>query len=225
MIRHPYAWGIWAASVFLAGGVTLGLYAPAASSADASSKHRPTLAVAVSAQQASGQNGENLEELLMIELANQPFLQLVDRQAIHAVMTEHAIALSNLNDAKNALALGKFAGADYLLHVLAEKKAAAIRLVEVASGQVKLESQVVLGNDLTLSAAAIREKVLAALRPESQAANRLTVGIAAFPNRSGTDRSDKLGIELQKALRKRLQDAALGRRLGAAVSDGLAGGG
>ena len=29
---------------------------------------------------------------------------------------------------------------------------------------------------------AIREKVLAALRPDSQAANRLTVGIAAFPN-------------------------------------------
>ena len=59
-------------------------------------------------------------------------------------MKEHAIALSNLNDAKNASALGKFAGADYLLHVLIrEKKAgndkASIRLVEVATGQVKLE--------------------------------------------------------------------------------------
>ena len=36
----------------------------------------------------------------MIELANQPFLQLVDRQAIQAVLKEHAIALSNLNDTK-----------------------------------------------------------------------------------------------------------------------------
>ena len=34
------------------------------------------------------------------------------------------------------------------------------------------------------------------------------MGIAAFPNRSGTDRSDKLGIELQKALRSRLKDKA-----------------
>ncbi len=144
----------------------------------------------------------------MIELANQPFLQLVDRQAMHAVLKEHAIALSNLSDTKNALALGKFAGADFLLHVAPEEKKATIRLVEVASGQVKLEEQVALANDLALSAAAIREKVLAALRPDSQAANRLTVGIAAFTNRSGTDRSDKFGIELQKALRSRLKEKA-----------------
>ena len=78
----------------------------------------------------------------------------------------------------------------------------------MATGQVKLDGQVALADDLALSSAAIREKVLAALRPESQAANRLTVGIAAFPNRSGTDRSDKLGIELQKALRRRLRDKA-----------------
>jgi transcriptional regulator with XRE-family HTH domain len=69
----------------------------------------------------------------------------------------------------NAIALGKFVGADYLLHVLAEKTTATIRLVEVASGQVKLEGQVALRNDLSLSAAAIREKILTALRPESQA--------------------------------------------------------
>ena len=100
--------------------------------------------------------------------------------------------------------MGKFAGADYLLCVLTEKKAgkktAAIRLVEVATGQVKLEAQVALANDLALSSAAIREKVLAALRPIRMPPIVLTVGIAAFPNRSGTDRSDKLGIELQKAL-------------------------
>jgi hypothetical protein len=169
-------------------------------------KRLPRLAVAVSAQEPGGQNVENLEDLLMVELANQPFLKLVDRQAIHAVLKEHAIALSNLNNKKSALALGKFAGADFLLHVLAEKKTAAIRLVEVAGGQVKLEEQIALSDDLALSSAAIREKVLAALRPESQAVNRLTVGIAAFPNRSGTDRSDKLGVELQKALRSRLKD-------------------
>ena len=79
-----------------------------------------------------------------------------------------------------------------------------VRLVEAATGQVRVDDQVALSENLALSLAAVREKVLAAVRPESQAVNRLTVGIAALPNRSGTDRSDKLGIELQKALRTRL---------------------
>jgi len=196
------------ALVLLIGGSAWAQSRPASSPAISADQRKPKLAVAVSAQEPDAPSQENLEDLLMIELANQPFLQLVDRQAMHAVMKEHAIALSNLNDTKNALALGKFAGADFLLHVLAEKNKAAIRLVEVATGQVKLEDTLALANDMALSSAAIREKVLAALRPDSQAANRLTVGIAAFPNRSGTDRSDKLGVELQKALRSRLKDKA-----------------
>ncbi len=155
-------------------------------------------------QDAGGQNRQNVEDLLTIELGNQPFLQLVDRQALEAVAKEHAIALTNQTDAKDTIALGKFAGADYLLYVLVLKDKAAIRLVETATGQVKVDSAVLLSQDMALSLAAIREKVLAALRPESQARNRITVGIAEFPNRSGTDRSEKLGVELQKALRKRL---------------------
>jgi len=168
----------------------------------------PTLAVTVSAQALDASSRENVEDLLLLELGNQPFLQLVDRRMIEAVMKEHAIALSNRGDMKNAIALGKFVGADFLLRVLAENNKAAIRLVEVATGQVKLEQEVALAADLALSAAAIREKVLAAVKPESQAANRLAVGIAAFPNRSGTDRSDKLGVEMQAALRKRLRQEA-----------------
>jgi len=195
-------------AILLAGTPAWPQLATAPSPAVLPNQHAPRLAVTVSVPPASEQNTENWEDLLMIELANQPFLQLVDRQALHAVMKEHAIALSNLSDTKNALALGKFAGADFLLHVAPEEKKASIRLVEVATGQVKLEDTLALANDLAWSSAAIREKVLAALRPDSQAANRLTVGIAAFPNRSGTDRSDKLGIELQKALRSRLKDKA-----------------
>ena len=137
---------------------------------------------------------------------NQRFLQLVDRKNIQAILKEHAIALGNLKDTASAVALGKFAGADYLLHVLASNDKVAIRLVEVATRQVKLEQQFAVAGDLPLVAVSVREKVLAVVRPESQAAHRLTVGIAGFPNRSGTGRSDKLGIELQAALRKRLKD-------------------
>jgi hypothetical protein len=210
MMRQFRMLAIFAASVVLVGSAVPAQSAPAVNAAN---RHKPKLAVAVSAQEPGGQNVANLEDLLMIELANQPFLQLVDRQAMQKLLREHAVALSNLSGAQNALALGRFAQADYLLHVLLEKKdkkkpdekKAAIRLVEVATGQVKLETQIVLNFDPALSSAAIRERVLVALRPESQAANRLTVGIAAFSNRSGTDRSDKLGVALQKALRRRLQ--------------------
>jgi len=166
----------------------------------------PTLAVAVAVQDEAARKDESLDDLLTVELSHQSVLQIVDRQKMQDVLKEHAIALGNTGNTKNAVALGKFVGADYLLHVQLGREAAAIRLVEVAGGQVRLEGEVALRDDLTLTAAAVREKVLAAVRPESQAVNRLTVGIAAFPNRSGTDRSDKLGLDLQQALRKRLQE-------------------
>ena len=121
MILHLRVGSLAALTLFVA-GTTCGQSAPAASPAASPAKHKPSLAVTVSTQQDVGQSGENLEDLLMIELANQPFLQLVDRHATQAVLKEHAIALANMTDTKNALALGKFAGADYLLHVLAERR-------------------------------------------------------------------------------------------------------
>ncbi|NLX99213.1 MAG: hypothetical protein GXY83_24005 [Rhodopirellula sp.] len=171
----------------------------------------PRLAVVAVVHESSGHDRQILEDLLMIELGNQPFLQLVDRQTLQAVMKEHAIALGNRADTNDMIALGKFAGADYLLYlvvddntVLPTQPKALVRLVEVATGQVRVDDAVALSGNLPLSMAAVREKILAALRPDSQAANRLTVGIAVFPNRSGTGRSDQLGVELQKVLRERL---------------------
>lgn len=229
-MRNRYPWIIGVSILLLAGGAAWGQTAQSVEPAQAlrakSAGQRPALAIIISMGETASSDflpcRHNLEDFLMIELANQPFLQLVDRQALQAVLKEHAISQSNLADVKNAPAIGKFVGADYLLNVLVEKKEekkekknvvekeqrknAVIRLVETATGQVKLESQIELAEDPTLVSVAIREKVLAALRPDSQAANRLTVGIAAFPNRSGTDRSDKLGIELQKALRSRLRE-------------------
>ena len=78
----------------------------------------------------------------------------------------------------------------------------------MATGQVKVDEQIALSENLALSMAAVREKFLTAVRPDARAASRLTVGIAQFPNRSGTGRSDKLGVELQEALRNRLRQEA-----------------
>lgn len=198
-------WRIMTTLMLLAAGAVWGqnlLGAPP----NAPAKRLPTLAVTVAVEGPRGESRENVEDLLLVELAHQPYLQLVDRQALASIMKEHAIALSNLGERQNSLALGKFAGADYLLHVLVTQDKASLRLAEVATGHVKLEEDAALSEDLTLSSAAIRERVLAAIQPQSQAANRLTVGIAAFPNRSGTARSDEIGIALQKVLRSRLKE-------------------
>ncbi|NLX99214.1 MAG: hypothetical protein GXY83_24010 [Rhodopirellula sp.] len=211
MMRYLGLWGIWAALLMPAGGSARAQSASEPSPASSTIQSLPKLAVVTAVQESLGQDRENLEDLLMIELGNQPFLQLVDRQALRAIMREHAIALSNQADANDVIALGKFAGADYLLYlvvndntVLPTQRKALVRLVEVATGQVRVDDPVALSENLPLSMAAVREKILAVLRPDSQAANRLTVGIAEFPNRSGTGRSDQLGLDLQKALRERL---------------------
>ena len=212
MMRCLRLWGIPVVLVSLLCGPVRGQ--GSAEPAPPAARKLPKLAVVTASREPAEQGSKNVEDLLMIALGNQSFVQLVDRQAIQAVMREHAIALTNQADPQSAVALGKFAGADYLLYVLvAEGKTpgqmeASVRLVEVATGQVKVDAQVALSEDLALSLAAVREKILAAVSPDSQAAARLTVGIAAFPNRSGTARSDTLGIELQKALRTRLNQQA-----------------
>jgi len=208
VMRHLSRCGISAVLISLLAGPAYGR--GPSDSPQPKARQLPTLAVVTAVQEPAQQSHKNVEDLLMIELGNQSFLQLVDRQTLQAVMKEHAIALTNQADPKAATTLGKFAGADYLLYVLVVKDkaspqmTASVRLLEVATGQVKVDGQVPLSENLALSLAAVREKILAAVRPESQAAARLTVGIAALPNRSGTARSDTLGIELQKAIRARL---------------------
>ena len=129
------------------------------------SRPLPKLAVVTAVRESAEQGTKNVEDLLMIELGNQSFVQLVDRQALQAVMREHAIALTNQTDAQSAAALGRFAGADYLLYVVVAKgkataeMGASLRLVEVASGQVKVDAQVALSENLALSLAAVREKI------------------------------------------------------------------
>ena len=97
---------------------------PAATPASVASAARqlPRLAVATSVQESTGQSRENVEDLLMIELGNQPFLQTRGSAGppgghegtCHCAEQRQA-------DTKNAIALGKFAAADYLLYVLVAK--------------------------------------------------------------------------------------------------------
>jgi curli biogenesis system outer membrane secretion channel CsgG len=147
--------------------------------------------------------GETIGDVLFAEMSAQSRVALVERAALQRILREYDLGLSG--QTKDAMAVGKLVGADFLLFAWAEAGKLAIRLVEVASGKVLLEEAAPAGKDLFLAAAAIRERVLKALQLEPEIKERLTIGITAFPNRSGTDRADKLGIQLQAALRERLR--------------------
>ena len=118
MTRHLHLYGLLTLLILLAEGRAWGHAAPPSSPSRPAARPLPKLAVAALVQEPAAQDQKNIEDLLTIELGNQPFLQLVDRQALQAVMKEHAIVLGNQMDPKGAMALGKFAGADYLLYVL-----------------------------------------------------------------------------------------------------------
>jgi len=168
----------------------------------APARRAPTLALLVTHPEGAPGH-DSLEDILFLEISSQPYARLVERAALRQILKEHELNLSGLVKAENAVAAGKLIGADFLLFATADAQNVAVRLIDAATGKVRLEDTVPLGKDPFLAAAAVREKMLKALGAEPE--GRITVGIAAFPNRSGTDRTDKLGLRLQELLRTRLR--------------------
>lgn len=192
------------ARAFLGG--LFALVSVAAAGAEAPADRRlPTLALCVAHPSGAKAVSEKLGDVLFAELSAQPFFQLVERQALRDIVREQEIGFAGLTDAKSAIAVGKLIGAELLLFVQAKPGNASLRLVEVGTGKVLLEEELAMKKDLFLTAAAVRERILKALRPGDTIAHRVTVGIAAFANKSGADRSDRLNAELQKALRVKLR--------------------
>ncbi len=184
--------------------VGLALLAASLGASGAGGERVPTLAL-LARDEARAATGGNLAEVLFSEMAAQSQVRLVERAALQAILDEQKLSLAGLAQGEKAVAVGKLLGADHLLFAEGTARDVAIRLVDVADGKVRLEERVALGKDPFLAAASIREKVLRALSAQPEPKDRLTVGIAAFPNRSGTDRTDKLGIRLQELLRARLR--------------------
>jgi tetratricopeptide (TPR) repeat protein len=75
----------------------------------------------------------------------------------------------------------------------------------VRTGKIVLEEDMNTYEDIFLTSAVIREKVIKALKLKPNITECHTVGIISFINKSGTDRSDKLNLELQKSIRQRLR--------------------
>jgi len=155
-----------------------------------------------------GQNGsryENIEDILTVNMSAQGFLQLVERAQLKLILKEHEIGLSALVDNNKAIQVGNLVGAEYLLFVKIYHNRVSIRLIEVRTGKIVLEEDLNIYEDIFLTSAAIREKVIKALKLKPNITECHTVGIISFINKSGTDRSDKLNLELQKSIRQRLR--------------------
>ena len=132
-------------------------------------------------------------------------MQLVERTQLKIILEEQKISLSGLADNSKAIQIGKLAGAEYLLFIKIDHQKVSIRLIEVQKGIILLEVEVEPYEDVFLTSAAIREKVIDALNLKPNVTERHTVGIVSFINKSGTDRSDKLNLELQKSIRQQLR--------------------
>ena len=146
----------------------------------------------------------DLEAALPVELALLPDVELVERAALDRILKEQKLSLSGLADPKSAVKVGQLAGADLLLFVEPRDGKVSVRLVEVNTAKVLLEEPLSVKEDPFLTAVAVRERIAVVLHPDRNV-RRLTVGIVDFVNKSGTERSDTLNIELQKALRERLR--------------------
>ena len=144
-------------------------------------------------------------DALYAGLGNRPGVQLVERDALTLILREQRVSLSGAVAPEQAVAVGRIAGADWLLTVTPQDGKLGLRLVRTRDGAVRLEEALTARRDPFLSAAEIRQRVLRAFRPSPDLAERLTVGITAFVNRSGTSRNDAFNGTLQIALRERLR--------------------
>ncbi len=77
MTRHLHLYGLLTLLILLAEGRAWGHAAPPSSPLRPAARPLPKLAVAALVQEPAAQDQKNIEDLLTIELGNQPFLQLV----------------------------------------------------------------------------------------------------------------------------------------------------
>ncbi len=148
---------------------------------------------------------QHIEDTITADFSNQRNIQLVERAKLELILQEQRIALGTWLDGREAVRIGRLAQADCLLLLRVREDQCSIRLVEVATGRVTLEEDLKAYPDVFLTVAAVRQRTLEALKLRLRVTECLTIGIASFVNRSGTDRSDTLNIELQKAIRQRLR--------------------
>lgn len=147
-------------------------------------------------------------DLLMVELANDPTIALVERDHLTAVVREHQLSQSGLSSRAYALELGKLSGADAVL--LLELGPAAdhatpplrLRCVETASG-------ILLTDHLIPLSSKAPAKTITQIKPHFHAtwqklhiapANRRYIGLLPVRNATGDSRLDAQATALRQLI-------------------------
>ncbi len=146
----------------------------------------------------------DLAAILDVLLTEEPGLVPVERGKLDALMGEQKLRLAGLADANRAARTGGLVQADYMVSVSLSGKRAAFRIVETATAKVLAEGKDEARRDVFLSARMIFEELVRSVRRTPRLSSRLTVGIGALSNETGTDRSDALGERLAGLIRGRL---------------------
>ncbi|MEE8591583.1 MAG: FlgO family outer membrane protein, partial [Spirochaetia bacterium] len=92
-----------------------------------------------------------LNEMAMVEFGRIDTLTLVERNKLDELLAEQELALSDLMDTENAIEIGKFLAADYIVTGSVIEMASTVvvfgRVINVATAEVESVAQVILPKD------------------------------------------------------------------------------
>jgi hypothetical protein len=145
------------------------------------------------------------EDILLAELSFEPCLQLIQSLKLRLALEENGIDTNAPADDETAPQLARLAGADYLLSVNSCSDGVSVTLVDVSTGALLWEEELTLHEDVFLTCAAIREKIIRLLDLEPDITEQLTVGVTELKGGEATPRSKTFNARLQKAIRDRLR--------------------
>jgi len=96
-----------------------------------------------------------LNEMAMVEFGRIATLTLVERNKLDELLGEQELALSDLMDTENAIGIGKFLSADYIVTGSVIEMASTVvvfgRVINVATAEVESVAQIILAKDLDLT--------------------------------------------------------------------------
>ncbi len=138
-------------------------------------------------------------------VAEEPGFTPVERGKLDALLREQKLGFTGLADARTCARTGRLLQADFMVSVVLTREGVGFRIVETATAKVLAERERERPGDIFLAARMVFEELVRAVKRAPKLSNRLTVGIGAVYNESGTDRSDKLGEELAEGIRHHLR--------------------
>jgi len=92
-----------------------------------------------------------LNEMAMVEFGRIDTMTLVERGKLDLLLSEQELALSDLMDTENAIEIGRFLAANYIVTGTVIETAGTVivfgRVIDVATGEVESVAQVILPKD------------------------------------------------------------------------------